>query len=277
MMFFYNQNNYGNVDYSKPDGSYATVKSGGCGVCSALMVLNNLYGREVMTVAQMAKFSQNCGARIMDGTNMTTLMNALCDKYDIKYKATIYDKELLQCLKEGGMAVINQGDDYEVFSSAGHFVAGYKLASADTVIVLDPDLRDGKYQRSPKCERIVKQVGNEIYAKIGQIGLATQDRNPCYFLVTFTGKRNKPSMKAGQTVKLTKRAKLYNGNSAATGVRKIRDFSKFDCSAEAIIKAGAKFQVDKVLTKPNGNIWAYNAQYNGWICVYDYQNDVSKV
>lgn len=276
-MFYYNQNNYGNIDYSKPDGSYATVKSGGCGVCSALMVLNNLYGREIMTVAQMAKFSQNCGARIMDGTNMTTLMNALCDKYALKYKSTQYNNELLQCLKEGGMAVINQGDRYNVFSTAGHFVTGYKLANADTVIVLDPDLYAGKYEKPPRPDRIVKQVGNEIYVTINQIGLATQDRNPCYWLVWFTGKKNKPSIKVGQTVKLKCRAKLYNDCKATSGVRKIKDFSKFDCNADAIIKTGANIKCDTVVTTKNGNLWVYIKQYGGWFCVYDNKNDISKI
>ncbi|MBE6818830.1 MAG: hypothetical protein E7517_06720, partial [Ruminococcaceae bacterium] len=115
-MFFYNQLDYAHVDYSKPDGSPATVKSGGCGVCSALMVLNNLYGKEVMTVAQMAQFAKDCGARGYDGTDMATLLAALSKKYAISYKATVYNKELLAHLKAGGMAVINQGDRYNVFS-----------------------------------------------------------------------------------------------------------------------------------------------------------------
>lgn len=276
-MFYYNQLNYSNVSYPSSAHPNATVATGGCGVCSALMVLNNLYGKEVMNVSQMAQFSINNGARAADGTDMTTLMNALCEKYALKFKATQYNSELLKCLKEGGMAVINQGDVYQVFSSSGHFVTGYKLANADTVIVLDPYMYDGKYQKEPKKSRIVKQVGNEIYVTIDQISKATQDRNPCYWLVWFTGKKNKPNIKAGQTVKLKCRAKLYNDCKATSGVRKIKDFSKFDCNADAIIKSGANIKCDKVVTTKNGNLWVYIKQYNGWVCVYDYKNDISKV
>lgn len=276
-MFYYNQLDYADVPYNKPNGEKSNIAKSGCGVCSALMVLNNLYGKEVMNVRQMAEFSVNNGARNNYGTDMETLMTALCRKYDLKFESTISNDKLIKCLKSGGMAVINQDDDHEVFSTAGHFVTGYKEQADHIVIVLDPQLYDGKYQREPKKSRIIKQVGNEIYVDIKWVGWATKDRNPCYWLVWFTGKRNKPSIKAGQTVKLKCRAKLYNDCKATSGARKIKDFSKFDCNANAVIKSGANIKCDKVVTTKNGNLWVYIKQYNGWVCVYDYKNDVSKV
>ena len=90
-------------------------------------------------------------------------------------------------------------------------------------------------------------------------------------------KPNKPTIQAGETVKLKCRAKLYNANSAQSGMRKISDFSKFDCAAEAVIKRGANFKADKVVTKANKNIWLYIKQYDGWICVYEYAGDKSKL
>lgn len=276
-MFYYNQNDYSNVPYNKPDGTKTTVAKGGCGVCSALMVLNNLYGKEVMTVPQMAQFSINCGARINDGTDMTTLMTALAKKYSIKFKATQYNAELLECLKQGGMAVINQGGKYDVFSNAGHFVVGYKLANAKTVICLDPSLYAGKYQIHGRPNKIVKQVGNEIYVTINEISKATQDRNPCYWLVWFTGKKNKPSVKVGQTVTLKTKAKVYKYDRADSPALKISDISQFDVSAQCVLKKGAKVKVDKVIKKSNGNIWIYSEHYKGYIGIYSYRTDTSKV
>ena len=276
-MFYYNQLDYAHVDYAKPDGSPATIASGGCGVCAALMVLNNLYGKEVMSVAALAHFSKDCGARGYDGTDMATLLEALSKKYAITYKATVYNKELLAHLKAGGMAVINQGTEYNVFSTSGHFVACHSVVSGDTIRCLDPYWYAGKFAGAPRCNRVEKVTGNEVWVSLSEIGKATSGRNPCYFLVSFTGKRNKPTVKAGQTVKLSKRAKLYSANSAQSAVRKISDFSRFDCAAEAVLKRGASFKADKVVTKANKNMWLYNAQYGGWICVYEYKNDISKV
>lgn len=90
-------------------------------------------------------------------------------------------------------------------------------------------------------------------------------------------KKNRPSVQEGQTLKTTKRAVLYNDYSAQSGARRICDFSKFESNDIAIIKPGSKLKVDKVITKANKNIWIYIEQYSGWVCVYDYKNDESKV
>ncbi|MBR2589818.1 MAG: hypothetical protein IKE65_02730 [Clostridia bacterium] len=275
-MFFYNQRDYAHIDYSKPDGSYATVKSGGCGVCSALMVLNNLYGKEVMSVAAMAQFAKNCGARGYDGTDMATLLAALSKKYTITYKTTSLNKELLAHLKAGGMAVINQGTAYNVFSTAGHFVVAHSIVSGTTIRCLDPDLYAGKYAAYSRPERIVKQSGNEVWVSLTQIGLATDDRNPNYYLVSYTGKRHEPVLKKGQTVTLKKGAKLYRNNSSQSGVMCFKDFTNFTSDAQALLKVGAKLEVKEVSKKANGNIWI-KTKYGGWICVYDYKNDISKL
>lgn len=190
-MFFYNQTQYNNVDYSYK-GNGKTVKTSGCGVCSALMVLNNYYGKEVMTVAKMATFAKNVGARESGGTNMHTLLKALAKKYDITYKTTSKNAELLEHLKNGGMAILNQGDAYNVFSTAGHYVVAYAIASGETIRCLDPYWYNGKFSGSPRKSRVVKVTGNEVWVNLSQIGKATSDRNPSYYLVSFTGKKATP-------------------------------------------------------------------------------------
>lgn len=276
-MFFYNQLDYKNVPYNKPNGETATVKSGGCGVCSTLMVLNNLYGREMMTVPQMAKFSIEHGARTNYGTDVGILLLALSKKYDITYRTTSLNKELWAHLKAGGMAIINQGDKYNVFSREGHFVVGYKAIGTDTVICLDPYWYAGKFDSEPRKNRIVKIVGKEIYVKLSEIGKCSQDRNPSYYLVTYTGKKNKPNLKKGQNIKLKSSAALYNSYSSQSGVKKIGDFSNFLCNEKAILKNGAVIKAEEIKTKANGNVWVRTKYADGWICVYDYKNDISKV
>ena len=276
-MFFYNQRNYSHVDYSKPDGTAATVKSGGCGVCSALMVLNNLYGKEIMSVAQMAAFSKACGARVSNGTDMARLLTALSKKYAVTYKTTSLNKELLAHLKAGGMAIINQGDSYNVFSTAGHFVAAHSVVNGEVIRCLDPDLYAGKYTAYSRPQRIVKQSGNEVWVELAQIGKATIDRAPSYYLVSFTGKKNTPGVKVGQSFGLKKRAKLYNFDNSKSGVKILKDFTNWGLDAEAVLKVGAKLTAGKVSTKANKDIWVYLEKYGGWICIYDYKDDKSKV
>lgn len=268
-MFFYNQRNYENVDYSKPNGQKATVKSGGCGVCSALMALNNLYGKEVMTVKQMADFSKANGGRNNYGTDLFALLNALCKKYDLTYKTTSLNKDLLAHLKAGGVAIINQGESYNVFSTAGHFVLCLNIVEGETIRCLDPDLYSGKYQSYNRQQRIVKQTGNEVWVTLKEIGKATIDRDPSYYLISKkVVKPTVPSVKVGQTLKLKRGARVY-AESNSKKVLKISDFSQFNVSAEALLKVGAKVQVASVVKNSNGNIWVYVSKYKGWICIWD--------
>ena len=66
-----------------------------------------------------------------------------------------------------------------------------------------------------------------------------------------TVKHNKPALKAGEILTLKKRAKLYRFDSSNCGVKRICDFSRFDCESEAVLKVGAKLTADKVVTKAN--------------------------
>lgn len=274
-MFYYNQNNYSGVDYSY-NGNAKTVASSGCGVCSACMVLNNLYGKEMISVPAMASYSKSVGARDNTGTNMNTLLKALSKKYSISYRTTSKNAELLAHLKSGGMAIINQGEAYNVFSTAGHFVVAYKIASGETIRCLDPQLYANKYNSYDRPNRIVKTTGNEVWVTLSQIGKATIDRNPSYYLVSFIGKKNKPTIKAGQTITLKSGAYLYKEHKAGKKL-KISDISQFNVSTSALLKKGAKVVVGKMAVNTHGNIWAFVDKYGAWICVYNYGADVSKI
>ena len=88
--------------------------------------------------------------------------------------------------------------------------------------------------------------------------------------------KNKPTLKAGQIIKLKKGAKLYHSNGSGSGVMTFKEFTNFNSSAEAVLKPGAMLVVKDIETNPNGNVWV-KTKYGGWICVYDFKNDVSKI
>ena len=88
--------------------------------------------------------------------------------------------------------------------------------------------------------------------------------------------KHKPALKVGQIIVLKKGAKLYRSNNSGSGVMAFKDFTYFNSSAEAVLKPGAKVEVKAVKTNPNGNVWV-KTKYGGWICVYDYKGDNSKI
>ena len=97
------------------------------------------------------------------------------------------------------------------------------------------------------------------------------------WLVPKNKKVNEPKVKVGQVITLKTGARLYNYDSSKSGVKKIKDFSSFNVDAEAVFKPKTKIEAKDVKHKSNGNIWVKTKYGDGWICVYDYKNDISKI
>jgi len=181
--YYYMQGNYSGVAYDNPSTSrQETIASSGCGVCSTAMVVNNLAGKQLCTVASLARFALANKARDNSGTNLYTLLNAVCKANShFSYTVTGDKAKLLNHLKAGGMAIINQGDAYSVFSSAGHFVVAYKQVGGN-IEVFDPSMSASKYTAS---NRVLARTSRGCIVPIDQVVKATSDRNPGYYLITY--------------------------------------------------------------------------------------------
>lgn len=60
-------------------------------------------------------------------------------------------------------------------------------------------------------------------------------------------------------------------------VVRICDMSQFTSKSQCVLKKGAKVVVDEVIVKKNNNIWIKCDKYKGYIGIYSYQSDTSKV
>ena len=188
---------------------------------------NNLAGKELYTVAQMAKFSLSHGCRDNYGTNVKKLLTELCkSNKGFSFTTTTDENKLVAHLKKGGMAIANQGDAYNVFSTAGHFVVAYKMKGKD-IQVLDPQMYSGKYNAYSRPKRIVKKTDTGCIINVTQMGKATADRNPAYYLVSYVKPKPKhkaPKIKTG-VYTLTNERGIYKGAGAATGRKKVKDLT----------------------------------------------------
>lgn len=78
-LLYYNQNNYSNIKYDNPNTSRVeTISLSGCGAASACIVFNTLAGKSFTHIKSMAEFNLKNGTRDNSGTNMLTLLKALC-------------------------------------------------------------------------------------------------------------------------------------------------------------------------------------------------------
>ena len=200
-LFYYNQNDYSNLSYNKPDGTKATVASGGCGVVSACIAVNTLAQKTVFTVKQMRDLAISSGARGYDGTDETTLLKAICKKNSaFSYKTTNSVDALVKHLKGGGVAICNPGNAYNVFSTSGHFVCAWRMVGSN-IEVADPSMYSSKYDKSPRPSRIVKKTSTGCVVTPSIMSKATQDRSPAYFLISYKKPAAKKYFTPNATVK----------------------------------------------------------------------------
>lgn len=276
-MYYYNQNNYSSVSYNKPNGEKATIKSGGCGVCSACTVFNSLANKELYTVKQMAEFSIKNDARTNYGTDMIKLLTKLCKKNkEFSFTTSCDVNKLVSHLKSGGMAIVNQGDKYDVFSSKGHFVVADKMVDND-IDILDVGNYSGKYDTKTRQKRIIKKTANGCIVSKSEIVKATQDRNteklPSYYLISYKAKT--PKIKKGATYQLNARRGIYKGVGSDTGRKLVRNITldakkhviNKNPNAEAILNSLTYVTVLDTKKAKSGNIWVKIP--SGWLCIWE--------
>ena len=272
-LYFYNQNNYDNVAYNKPDGTKATVKSGGCGVCSACIVFNTLAQKELYSVAAMAKFSISHKARTNNGTDEKALLKALCEaNKGFSYKTSNDVKELVKHLKNGGMAICNQGSAYNVFSTSGHYVVAYGLDGGN-IKVADPSYTATKYDKYNRPKRIVSKTSYGCIVKPAEMKKATADRDPSYYLVSYKGKKNKPAVKIGKAYYFSTEPYCYK-DTTKKNVYLINEISNLTCAEKARLQRGTKVK-PLTVQEVNGNVWITfeKKKKTVYALVYNYEKD----
>lgn len=170
---------YKNIKYGQ-----GTVYSAGCGPAS---LCNALYALHIanVSVPTMCSFAVSCGARVTSGTDMAKLLKAASSKYGFIYKPTSKNAELWEHLKNGGVAIMNNGNKYPLFSNSGHFVAAIGWEGTSTVIVADSYWYSGKYTANSIRRHYVTVVEKGVVkTSLTQCGKATIDRSPSYYLIS---------------------------------------------------------------------------------------------
>ena len=167
MYFYVNQTDYPHVSYptltSIPELTRwdSTVRSAGCGLCSASMVVTNLTGK-MFPLIDCLELSLAVNANHSPGTDMDRLAPYVAERFDLDLVMTD-DPELLRGhLMAGGMAIANaSGDRPEdghigVFSHGGHYVAVVKIQEdGEHVVVLDPSQVPGKYLEEGRRDKVI--------------------------------------------------------------------------------------------------------------------------
>lgn len=101
---------------------------------------------------------------------MEILAPALAERFGLSYRPANSTQELLDCLQNGGQAIINVGGDRDghtgVFSHHGHFILAVSAGRSE-VCILDPSYKEHKYEEPGREGRSVLRDFSPIRRRLG--------------------------------------------------------------------------------------------------------------
>lgn len=167
-------------------GKSTTIKSSGCGLCSAVMVAHRLIPNCKFELEDALQLSYDAKANLNVGTNYKYYAPAFAEKMNFHLETTDDVKKLRYCLRTGGAAVAHVGGDQEnyigVFSHNGHYIAVIGEESDGRLAILDPAYWENKYEEDGRKGKV--QIVNNVIA-LCDAQVLKQDsasRKPSFYL-----------------------------------------------------------------------------------------------
>lgn len=188
-MIYLNQLEYPHIPYNHnmahggPPAGRNSVKTSGCGLCCAAMVVDQLTDKS-LTVEEAVRLSEDNGANLGIGTDMKVMGKLVAERFGLEAFYTSDIDEAIECLKKGGRVIALVGGSREgyvgLFTKSSHYVL---LVSYDgnEFCILDPALTEPKYTEEGRAGR-VRVEKPFVYSSKDEIMLATEPYTRRYFL-----------------------------------------------------------------------------------------------
>ncbi len=194
-MKYVNQLEYPHIPYitgcdlegkAREEGKSTTVKTSGCGLCSAVMILDRLLPNCDFDLEKAMEISYESGANRRFGTNYPKFGPLLAEKYGLKFEMTNDMASLLKCLKTGGVAAANVGGDREgyvgVFSHVGHYIVIIGVEPDGRLAILDPAYEENVYEEEGRKGKVEMKAGVIALCTPETLQKEIDNRNPGLFL-----------------------------------------------------------------------------------------------
>ena len=143
-------------------GKTTTIRSSGCGLCSAVMVADRLIPNCDFDLKAALDISYETEANYKRGTSYTRFAPAFAKKLGLKYQPTDDVEELKECLRTGGAAVayvVEENDRIGLFTHGKHYIAVIGIEADGRVAILDPSYFEGKYEEEGRAGKVEMKYG----------------------------------------------------------------------------------------------------------------------
>lgn len=171
---------------AKEKGKFTTVRSSGCGLCSAVMVADRLLPNCNFGLIDALELSYSVEANHKKGTDYKRFAPAFAEKMGLKLEMTNDEDRLLYCLRTGGAAVALIGGDREghigVFSHGGHYVAVIAEEEDGRLAILDPSYKPNKYDEEGRQGKVELKYGVVALCDLQVLAEDCANKSPRYSL-----------------------------------------------------------------------------------------------
>ena len=196
-MQYINQLEYPHLKYNHnlknggPPEGRDSVKTSGCGLCCASMVVEHLTVN-TLPIEECVKLSEENGANLHAGTTMEDLGPVIAERYALDFSYTKNIDDAIANLRCGGRVIALVGGDRDdgyvgLFAKRLHYILLVSY-DGDEFCILDPAYTDTKFTEDGRVGR-TRIDPPFIYASKEEVMLATQAISKRYFL--FSRKRPK--------------------------------------------------------------------------------------
>jgi hypothetical protein len=166
-----NQRRYAYIPYPQhteepdnPRGKKVTVRNGGCGLCSACMVVDQLTTKS-FSVKDAVKLALSVGANHATGTDIMIFGPAVAEKFDLEFIPTDDIGEAIAAVRDGGRVITRVSNRYEcnrgIFTKTGHYMVMI-AATEQEVCILDPSWTSTKFKKWEQAG-LVRTNGTLVY------------------------------------------------------------------------------------------------------------------
>ena len=167
-------------------GRTSTIKSSGCGLCSAVMVADRLLPESTFDLSDAVQMSYDTGANLRKGTNYHRFAPAFAEKLGLDLEMTNDPQRLRYCLRTGGAAVLHVKGDREgrvgVFSHGGHYVVAISEERDGRIAIMDPSQKEGKYEEEGRQGLVELKKGFVAVCDMQVVVEDTAPAEPSFYL-----------------------------------------------------------------------------------------------
>lgn len=144
-------------------GKTTKVKDSGCGMCSAVMLADQLIPNCDFDLTAAIDLCYKVNGNKVKGTDYNVYGPALAEKLNLKYESSKDIEDVLRCLHTGGSVICIAGGDRDgregVFTHGGHVMNVIGEEHDGRLVILDPSLAPDKFDSEYRRDKVEVKYG----------------------------------------------------------------------------------------------------------------------